>query len=436
MASTKVPIELSSTPGIVDNSNATAITIDSSENVGIGTGSPFSKLDVRSISAGSEVFAGIFANDGTTAGSKVSVSLVTGSDGTAGRIRSQIVGDSDGDNNGYLAFNTRNSGTQSERLRIDSSGNVGIANTSPSSYSASANNLVVGTSGDTGITIVSGTASNGQLKFADGTSGDATGRGIIDYNHASDHMALKTAATERMRITSNGFTKHSNTGTYDTYAFADDSHQFVSDDASHSTLWVTNTNASYASTSMLRLETARGATSAFTFLAATTGNLNDDQFLLKGDGNAYADGSWSGGGADYAEYFEWSDGNTDNEDRRGYTVVLSENKIRKSTSEDNPNNIIGVVSGNPSVIGDSDIGAWKNKYQKDDYGSYIKDENGERIINDEYDETQDYITREDRQEWDVIGLMGKVRINKGQAVGDRWIKMRDISDTVEEWLIK
>jgi len=35
MALTQVPIELSSTPGIVDNSNATAITIDSSENVGI-----------------------------------------------------------------------------------------------------------------------------------------------------------------------------------------------------------------------------------------------------------------------------------------------------------------------------------------------------------------------------------------------------------------
>jgi hypothetical protein len=33
MASTKIPVELSSTPGIVDNSNATAITIDSSENV-------------------------------------------------------------------------------------------------------------------------------------------------------------------------------------------------------------------------------------------------------------------------------------------------------------------------------------------------------------------------------------------------------------------
>ena len=43
---TKIPAELSSTPGIVDNSDATAITIDSSENVGIGTTSPGYTLDV------------------------------------------------------------------------------------------------------------------------------------------------------------------------------------------------------------------------------------------------------------------------------------------------------------------------------------------------------------------------------------------------------
>lgn len=43
---TKIPVELSSTPGIVDGSNATAITIDSSENVGIGTSSPVTKLHV------------------------------------------------------------------------------------------------------------------------------------------------------------------------------------------------------------------------------------------------------------------------------------------------------------------------------------------------------------------------------------------------------
>ena len=32
--------------------------------------------------------------------------------------------------------------------------------------------------------------------------------------------------------------------------------------------------------------------------------------------------------------------------------------------------------------------------------------------------------------------MGKLRILKGQPTGDRWIKMRDISDTVEEWLVR
>ena len=40
MANTKIPVELSSTPSIVDNGNATAITIDSSENVGIGNTNP------------------------------------------------------------------------------------------------------------------------------------------------------------------------------------------------------------------------------------------------------------------------------------------------------------------------------------------------------------------------------------------------------------
>ena len=40
MALTEIPIELSSTPSIVDGGNATAITIDSSENVGIGVSNP------------------------------------------------------------------------------------------------------------------------------------------------------------------------------------------------------------------------------------------------------------------------------------------------------------------------------------------------------------------------------------------------------------
>tara|TARA_R100001463_G_scaffold28575_4_gene65467 strand:- start:693 stop:1529 length:837 start_codon:yes stop_codon:yes gene_type:complete len=50
MSVTQVPIELSSTPGIVDNSNATAITIDSSENVMVNRTSVFTtaKMEIQS----------------------------------------------------------------------------------------------------------------------------------------------------------------------------------------------------------------------------------------------------------------------------------------------------------------------------------------------------------------------------------------------------
>jgi len=107
------------------------IFVEDGGNVGIGTTSPSSVLDVRKVDAGNEVFGIISANEGTSANSKVSISLVSGSDGVAGRIRSQIVADSDGTNNGYLAFNTRLSGSQNERARIDSSGRLLVGTASP-----------------------------------------------------------------------------------------------------------------------------------------------------------------------------------------------------------------------------------------------------------------------------------------------------------------
>jgi hypothetical protein len=53
MANTTIPVELSSTPGIVDNSNATAITIDSSENVLVGkTATAFGTAGIEARSGG------------------------------------------------------------------------------------------------------------------------------------------------------------------------------------------------------------------------------------------------------------------------------------------------------------------------------------------------------------------------------------------------
>jgi hypothetical protein len=93
-----------------------------------------------------------------------------------------------------------------ERLRVDSSGNVGIGTSVPSDYNAAADNLVVGTtSGNNGITIASGSADQGSLFFADGTaSGAEEAAGFLAYVHSSNAMIFGTQNAERARIDSGG----------------------------------------------------------------------------------------------------------------------------------------------------------------------------------------------------------------------------------------
>jgi hypothetical protein len=89
-------------------------------------------------------------------------------------------------------------------ITIDSSENVGIDNSTPSSYESGATDLVVGNTGDTGMTVASGTSNLGSIFFADGTSGGAKYEGQIRYNHGSNFMMFATSGTERMRILSSG----------------------------------------------------------------------------------------------------------------------------------------------------------------------------------------------------------------------------------------
>jgi len=68
---------------------------------------------------------------------------------------------------------------------------------------ANMDDLQVGhTSGNKGITIVSGSDSYGTLAFADGSSGNEAYRGFVEYFHNDDSMRLGAAGSERMRITS------------------------------------------------------------------------------------------------------------------------------------------------------------------------------------------------------------------------------------------
>ncbi|MCL2837739.1 MAG: hypothetical protein FWE04_01545 [Oscillospiraceae bacterium] len=93
-------------------------------------------------------------------------------------------------------------------------------------------------------------------------------------------------------------------------------------------------------------------------------------FSVRPNGNAQLMGTLSQNtAADYAEMFEWLDGNLQNEDRVGRFVTLEGNKIRPATSKDDY--ILGVISGMPSVLGDSGCLHWVHKYLRDDFGRII-----------------------------------------------------------------
>ena len=203
----------------------------------------------------------------------------------------------------------------------------------------------------------------------------------------------------------------------------------------------------------------------------------DSEFIFAGNGSAFADGTYNNNGADYAEYFETNDGNGIDV---GKTVVLDGNKVRASTSSDDTSTVIGVVRPkvdgiNSMIIGNTAWNRWTNKYLHDDYGSFIMedytvtewteiDSDGDQKIhsykteeipsdvtvpsdaevktfqrpklNPDFDESMEYKPRSERDEWVIIGMLGQIQVEKGQKTGTNWIKMRDISETVEEWLVR
>ena len=302
-------------------------------------------------------------------------------------------------------------------------------------------------------------------------------QGGLDIRTSSNNIVLSDGdGNPRMYVNDGGYAKFRSEST-GYYSPTGDYYEFNHNSSGSTGVIFYQQSPAFVNTTN-QISNARTQSANYTFWAALSGVGSDYEFKLRGDGQAYADGSWNGGGADYAEYFEWADGNTSSQDRTGYTVVLDNEKIRLATSEDSASSIIGAISVNPSVIGDTDIDAWKQKYQKDDFGAYIKetytlttweaedgvshsyesdkipddltvpddavvsteDEKGNtferRILNPDYDPDQAYVSRENRPEWATVGLMGKLRIRKGQPTGSNWIKMRDVSDAVEEWLVR
>lgn len=170
-----------------------AMRIDTSGNVGIGTSSPGVKLDVQQSISGGAGLAGRVYNPDTGATSAAYITAYQGtvqtaiySYGNSGSYLGSI-------SNNFAALITNNT----ERMRIDTSGNVGIGTSSPG------NKLDIVSAGSSQIRVKDGVNSTAYYDFGrDGTDG------FFGFSGAqttfSGYKWSVNAGTEVMRITNSG----------------------------------------------------------------------------------------------------------------------------------------------------------------------------------------------------------------------------------------
>lgn len=170
--------------------------------------------------------------------------------------------------------------------------------------------------------------------------------------------------------------------------------------------------------------------SVYSFLIGngTSDDARSNALTVNTTGNLAIAGTMSSAGADYAEFFEWKDGNPEAQDRVGYIVSLDGDKLTLANEGDY---ILGVVSGTATVLGDNPEWNWAKRWVTDDFGRIqyedkvihheAEERNGETIpawdetikapvVNPDYDPNQEYTKRADRPEWSAVGMMGKLYV--------------------------
>lgn len=203
------------------SSNHMAFTTGASERMrlnstglGVGTSSPTTTLDVN-LSGTGETVPIVLSNRNTTAGTGQKTTLGFGLARNSGAFKSQAgtieVGreqdwtSADSNIDSYMAFSTYLNNAGTEKMRIDSSGNVGIATTSIYNDSQHGKLAIAGKSGTAaGILIFQDTSNNedGMIFADDGNLYIVADR---DNTATSSSIIFRIdGSSEKMRINSSG----------------------------------------------------------------------------------------------------------------------------------------------------------------------------------------------------------------------------------------
>lgn len=230
----------------------------------------------------------------------------------------------------------------------------------------------------------------------------------------------------------------------------------------------------------INLQTGSAPRDHFNFLNAKVhADKNDDKgldvFRIDGEGTVHTETGYLSNRVGYAELFEWADGNSKNENRYGFTVSLD--ATGKLQIADGDQTVIGVVVQHAAVVGNAGWNAWKSKYKVGDDGNpvttktkvvewvdevgvlhsyYLKSldptfalpenaviyetmEDGSDIevkpFYTQYNTEQEYTQRLKRG-WTKVAMVGSVTMYKGQYVNEKWLKIADINDELEHWILR
>lgn len=182
--------------------SVTAISFLATSNVGIGTSSPTSALDVvGAIKTGSGLLFGatqsyMYENAANSIAWRIGTDgpFVTMKDAGSNIVNLVNV-------NGPLSLGAANT----ERIRINTIGRVLLNRTTDTLGGGAGYDLQIGNgAASSGMTFHAAPTSLSDIQFADGTVGADSYRGLIRYDHNTDSLAVWVSASEKLRINSAG----------------------------------------------------------------------------------------------------------------------------------------------------------------------------------------------------------------------------------------